>query len=148
MDRTLQIWLIVISLALLASVFFQIFLMATFIRILSILRPKPGQRSLAEIVDRTYEAIEGTDRAIKLTVEMLKEVEPVVIQAASASRRQIMHADQVVGDALDTVARIQQDVSTVRNWPIREARALSAGVFTAMASFFRKNGTANKGQRW
>jgi|ERR1700722_18528161 hypothetical protein len=148
MDRTLQIWLIVISLALLASIFLQIFLMSVFIQLLSALRPKPGQRSLGEIADRAYEVIEGADRAMKVTVEMLKEVEPVVIQAASVSRRGIMHADQVVGDALEGVARIQHDVNIVTNWPFREARALSAGVFTAMASFFRKNGTAKKGQRW
>ena len=148
MDRTLQIWLIVISLALLASIFLQIFLMATFIRILSIVRPKQGQRSFGEIADRAYQATDGADRAIKLTVDMLKEVEPVVSQAASVSRRQIMHADQVVGDALEGVARIQHDVSLVRNWPLRKTRALSAGVLSAMASFFRKNGGANKRQRW
>jgi hypothetical protein len=148
MDSTLQIWLIVISLALLASIFLQIFLMATFIRLLSVLRPKPGQRSIAEIADRTYEAIASLDRTLKVTVNMLEEVEPVVAQAASVSRRQIMHADQVVGDALNAVARIQRDVTIVRNWPVRQSRAVTAGVFTAMASFFRKNGTASKGPRW
>lgn len=148
MDRTLQIWLIVISLALLASIFLQIFLMTIFNRLLSLLRPKPGQRGFREIADRALEAIEGTERAIELTVDILEEVEPVVNQAASVSRRQLSHADQVVGNALERVARIQHDVSIVRNWPIREARALSAGIATAMIAFFRRNGTVDKGQRW
>jgi len=148
MDRTLQIWLIVISLALIASIFVRIFLMAIFIRLLSILRPKPGQRGIHEIADRALEAIENTDRAIKVTVNMLEEIRPVVNQAASVSRRQISHADQVLGDALDGVARIQCDVSIVRNWPIREARALSVGVISAMIAFFRGKGTANKEQKW
>jgi hypothetical protein len=95
MDRTLQIWLIVISLALIASIFVQIFLMAIFIRLLSILRPKPGQRGIHEIADRALEAIENTDRAIKVALNMLEEIRPVVNQAASVSRRHISHADQV-----------------------------------------------------
>jgi hypothetical protein len=148
MDRTLQIWLIVISLALIASIFVQIFLMAIFIRLLSILRPKPGQRGVHEIADRALEAIENTDRAIKVTVNMLEEIRPVVNQAASVSLRQISHADRVLGDALDGVARIQRDVSIVRKWPIREARALSAGVTSAMIALFRGNGGANKGRKW
>ena len=72
----------------------------------------------------------------------------MVNQAASVSRRRISHADQVLGDAVDGVARIQRDLSIVRNWPIREARALSVGVTSAMLAFFRGNGTANKGQKW
>jgi hypothetical protein len=148
MDPTLQIWMIVISLALLASILLQIFLMATFIRLLTHLRPKPEQRGLREITDRALEAIEGADRAIKVTVDMLEEVRPVVNQAASVSRRQLSHADQVVGNALDGLARIQHDVNLVRNWPMREARALSTGVATAMFALFRRNGTANKRQRW
>jgi hypothetical protein len=148
MDRTLQIWLIDISLALIASIFVQIFLMAIFIRLLSILCPKPGQRGIHEIADRALEAIENTDRAIKVTVNMLEEIRPVVNQAASVSRRQISHVDQVVVDALDGISRIQRDVSIVRNWPIREARGLSVGVISAMIAFFRGNGTANKGEKW
>ncbi len=148
MDSTLKIWLIVISLALIASIAVQIFLMAIFIRLLSILRPKPGQRGIHQIADRALEAIENTNRAMKAAVNMLEEIKPVVNQAASVSRRQLSHADQVLGDALDGVARIQRDVSIVRNWPIREARALSAGVINGMFAFFRGNGAANKGQKW
>jgi len=148
MDRTLQIWMVVVSLALIASIFVQIFLMAIFIRVLAILRPKPGQRGIHEIAEKALETIENTDRAIKLTVNMLEEIKPVVSQAASVSRRQISHADQVFEDALEGVARIQRNVGFVRNWPFRQARALSAGVTTALMAFFRVNGTANKGQRW
>jgi hypothetical protein len=147
-DYTLQLWLIVISLALLASIILQLFLVSIFIRPLSALRPKSGQRSLAQIADRAYETIEDADGAIRATVDMLMEAEPVVSHAASASGRQIMRADQVIGDALDGVARIQQDVRIVRNWPIREARALHAGMLTTVASPFRTNGTVNEGHRW
>lgn len=148
MERTLQIWLIVISFALIASIFVQIFLMAIFIRLLSILRPKPGQRGVHEIADRALEAIENTDRAIKVTVNLLEEIRPVVNQASSVLCRQISHADRVLGDALDGVGRIQRDVGIVRKWPIREARALSAGVTSAMIALFQGNGGANKGQKW
>ena len=148
MDRTLQIWLIVITLALIASIFVQIFLMAIFVRVLSIVRPEPGQGGIREIADRALEAIENTDRAIKSTVNMLEEIRPVVNQAASVSRRQISHADQVLGDALDGAARIQRDVSIVGNWQIREARALSVGVTTAVIAYFRGNETANKRRKW
>ena len=121
--------------------------MAILIRLLSLLRPKPGQRGVREIANRALEAIEGADRALKLTVDMLEEVRPVVNQAASISQRQLSHADQVVGNALEGVARIQRDVSIVRNWPIREAHALTVGATAAMIAFFRRNGTADKGQR-
>lgn len=148
MDRTLQIWLIVISLALIASMFMQIFLVSILIRLLAAVRPRPGQHGLVEIADRAGAALEGADRAIRTTVDMLEEIRPVVHQAATVSRRQLSHADRVLGDVLTGVSRIQSDVSYVRNWPVREARAWSAGVMTAMIAFFRPNGTATKGKRW
>jgi hypothetical protein len=69
-------------------------------------------------------------------------------QAASVSRRQILDADRVIGNALKGVARIQQNACTARSWPIREARTVPAGVATAMIAIFRMNGTAGKGQWW
>jgi hypothetical protein len=147
MDRSLQVWLFVIALALIASIFVQIFLMAIITRQLSTLRPKPGHRGIHEIADRVLEALKDTDRAIKVTVNMLEEIRPVMNHAASVSRRQITYADQVLGNFLDGIVHIQRDMRMVRSWSIREARDLSSGVISAMVALSRGNGSANKGQK-
>jgi len=148
MDRNLQIWFIVITFGPIATMFMHIFLVSILIRLQAALRPRPGQRSLLEIADRAGAALEGADRAIRTTVDILEEIKPVVHQTASVSRRELPHADRVFGDAPTGVARIQSDVSYLRSCPMREARAWSAGVMTAMIAFFPSNGTAGKGKRW
>ncbi len=148
MDHNLQIWVIVVTVVLIASVFMQIFIMGVFIRLLAIFRPKPGQRGLQEFVERATVACEHADRAIRTTAEILDHIKPVVNEAASVSLRQLSHADQVVEEVLTDVDRMHRDVTAVRNWPVREARALSAGVTSAMTVFFRSNGSGNKGKRW
>jgi hypothetical protein len=148
MTHDLQTWVIVLSLALLASVMLQIFFMGILLRLLRALRPRPGQCGLWDLTDRALVALNDADRATRTTVEILEQIKPVVEQAASISRRQLSHADQVVEEFLTGVERIERDVNTVRNWPVREARAWSAGFTSAITAFFRMNGTAAKGKRW
>jgi hypothetical protein len=148
MDHNLQIWLIVISLALVASAAMQIFIAGVFARLLMLLRPSVGRAGLTEIADRALEAVEFADRATRSIVEILEQGKPVVDEAAGVSRRHLSHADQVVGEVLTGIERINHAANGVMMWPFHEARAWSAGARSAMAIFFKTNGNISTGKRW
>lgn len=124
MDRNLQGWLIVVSLALIASIAIQIFIME---RLLALLRSSTERHGLREIVDKAFDALDALDRASKTAAQILEQIKPTVDQAASISRRQLSHADQVVGEVLTGVERINH------------------GIGAAITAFFKKDGGTSKG---
>ena len=131
MDHSLQIWIIVISAVLILSVGIEIFVLVVFVKLLTALRPVPGRRSLQEIADKAYQTLDSVDKTAKSMDQILIQVKPTIDQATSISQRQLTHADQVVGDMLTGVERLNTVVSAVSNLP---SRAMSAGVRIAMAA--------------
>ena len=145
MQHDLQIWLIVILLALLSAI--QLFTITFLIRLANLVKPAPGAPGIHEIAARIMETIEGMHRAAKITTELLGQIRPTVEQAAIVSRRQLAHADQVIEEVLEDVERINQGVHNVAGavrFPFREAFALSAGIRTATATFFNRAGNSSK----
>src|ERR1700722_10738457 len=131
MDHSLQIWIIVISAVLILSVGIEIFVLVVFVKLLTALRPVPGRRSLQEIADKAYQTLDSVDKTAKSMDQILIQVKPTIDQATSISQRQLTHADQVVGDVLTGVERLNTVVSAVSNLP---SRAMSAAVRLAMAA--------------
>ena len=145
MDQVLQILLIAVALALIASISIQIFLMG---RLLGVLRSGLGRHPLNEIVDKAFETLDGVDRATQAATQVMKQIKPTVEQVASVSQRQLSHADQVVNEVLTGVERINHDVNAAIRWPAREAHAWSAGVRTAFGSLFGKGPSLSKEKQW
>src|SRR5579863_6803099 len=127
MDHSLQIWIIVVSIALIACTVVQIVTIGIFIRVLKLVRPKEGQQSLREIAEKSITAIEALERVTRTLGKMLDDIKRPVEEVATISHRQLSHADRVVGDVLDGVERVNHEVSAILTWPSRQARALSAG---------------------
>lgn len=142
-----QIWLIVVSLALIVSLAVQIFVMAVFIRLLMRLRPAPGGWGLREIFDKTLQAAISIDRAARTACEMLEQINPPVRHAASISERRLAHADRVAGEVLTTIERINYNVGTIAGWPFREVFAWSAGLRSASTALFKKQIDCSKGRQ-
>ena len=146
MQHDLQIWLIVILLALLSAI--QLFIITFLIRLANLVKPTPGAPpGIHEIAARIMETMEGMHRAAKITTELLGQISPTVEQAAIVSRRQLAHADQVIEEVLEDVERINQGVHYVAaavRFPFREAFALSAGIRSATATFFNRAGNSSK----
>jgi hypothetical protein len=93
------------------------------------------------------ETMERMHRAAKITTELLDQFRPTVEQAAIVSRRQLAHSDQVIEEVLEDVERINEGVHNVAaavRFPFREAFALSAGIRSATATFFRRTGNSGK----
>ena len=145
MDQVLQILLIAVALALIASIAIQIFLMG---RLLSLLRSGLGRHALHEIVDKAFEALEGVDRATQAATQVMEQIKPTVQQVASVSQRQLSHANQVVDEVLTGVERINHNVNAAIRWPSREAHAWSTGVRTALAALFGKSKNLRKEKQW
>jgi hypothetical protein len=145
MEPTLQIVLIVVALALLASIAIQVFMMA---RLLSFFRSGMGRRGLDQIIDKAFDAVDGVDRATSAATEVLEKLKPSVEHLASVSQRQLSHADQVVDEVLSSVGSINHNVNAAIHWPAREAHAWTAGVRTALFSYFKKNGDSAREERW
>ena len=145
MDRDLQIWLIVVSVALIASVAIQLFIIG---RLLVLVRFSLGRHNLHEIVDKAFDALDRVDRTTEAANQLLEQIRPTVDQVAGISQRQLPRADQVVGEVLTSVQRINHDVNAAISWPSREAHAWSAGVRSALSALFRKDGDPTKGQQW
>ena len=149
MERDLQIWLIIVFLALLIAI--QIFVIAFLIRVLNLLKPAPGSGGVRDIAAKVVETMEALSRTTKTTNEFLTQIRPTVEQAVSISRRQLSHADQVVGEALKNVERINQalhDVAAAVSVSFSEAHAISAGVRSATATLFGKASDPHKGKQW
>jgi hypothetical protein len=95
--------------------------------------------------------MEGMNRTTKITTELLEEIRPAVEQAAIVSERHLAHADQVIGEVLGDVERINQGVHKVPavvGSPFREAHAFSSGIRSAAATLFRRAVTSNKRKQW
>ena len=146
MQHDLQTWLIIILLALVSVI--QLFIIAFLIRLSNQVKLAPGGPRPEEIAGGIMETMEGMHRAAKITTELLDQIRPTVEQTAIVSRRQLAHADQVIEEVLEDVERINEgvhDVATAVRFPFREAFALSAGMRSATATFFRR--AANSGKR-
>jgi len=149
MERDLQIWLIIVFLALLIAI--QVFVIAFLIRVLNLLKPTPGSAGVRDVTAKVVETMEALNRTTKTTNEFLTQIRPTVEQAVSISRRQLSHADKVVGEVLDNVERINQ---TVHNFAaavsvsLSEAHAISAGIRSATSTLFGKASDSNKRKQW
>jgi hypothetical protein len=148
MDHNLEIWIIAGCIALSVSAVVQLFFMAAFLRVAALLRPAPGRPSPSEILDKVIETTATLERVTKSMAQMLDELKPVVDQVSTVSLRQVNHADQVVGEVLTTVERINSSVNSAISRPFREAHALSAAVRTAATALFKTNDNSYKGKRW
>jgi signal transduction histidine kinase len=149
MERDLQIWLIIVFLALLIAI--QIFVIAFLIRVLNLLKPASGNGGLRDIAAKVVETMEALSRTTKTTNEFLTQIRPTVEQAVSISRRQLSHADQVVGEALKNVERMNQAVQEVAatvSVSFSEVLAISAGVRSATATFLGKASDSHKRKQW
>jgi signal transduction histidine kinase len=149
MERDLQIWLIVVFLALLIAI--QVFVIAFLIRVLNLLKPAPGNGGVRDIAAKVVETMEALNRTTKTVNEFLTQIRPTVEQAVSISRRQLSHADQVVGEALNNVERINQAVHNVAaavSVSFSEAHAISAGVRSATAMLFGNESDSRKRKQW
>ena len=148
MDRNIEIWVIVGCTALAVSAIVQVFFMAALLRLASLLRPAPGRLGPSEILDKVIETTATLERVTKSMAQMLDELKPVVAEFSSVSSRQVNHADQVVGEVLTTVERINSSVNSAISRPFREAHALSAAVRSAATALFKTNDNSYKGKRW
>jgi hypothetical protein len=148
MDRNLEIWVIVGCIALALSAVVQIFFMAAFLRLAALFRPVPGRPGPSEILDKIIETTATLERVTKSMAQIVDELKPVVNQVSTVSSRQINHADQVVGEVLTTVERINSSVNSAISRPFREAHALSAALRTAATALFKTNDNSYKGKRW
>ena len=149
MERDLQIWLIIIFLALLIAI--QIFVIAFLIRVLNLLKPTPGSAGVREIAAKVVDTMEALNRTTKTANEFLAQIRPTVEQAMNVSSRQLSHADKVVGEVLNNVDRINQplrDFAAAVNVSFSEAHALSAGVRSATARLFGKASDPHKRKQW
>ena len=145
MQHDLQMWLIIIFLALLIAI--QLFFITFLIRLASLLKPVPGRPGFQEIAARIIETMEGLNRTSKTITQLADQIRHTVTQAAVVSSRQLAHADQVIGEVLRDVERINERVHNVAaavRLPIREAHALSAGIRSATATFFRTARNSSK----
>jgi uncharacterized protein YoxC len=148
MERELQTWLMIIFLALLIAV--QLFIIAFLVRLSKVLKPVPGSPGLRDIAARIMETTEGVNRVAKTATQLLDQIRPAVDQVASVSRRHVAHADHVIDDVLNDVERVNQqfhNLAAAVSLPLREALALSAGIRSAAAMFFRRAGNSTK-RKW
>ena len=148
MQHDIQIWLVIIFLALLIAI--QLFIVTFLIRVSNLVKPAPGKPGLHEIATRIVETTEAMNRAAKIASQLLDQIRPTVSQAAIVSSRQIAHADQVIGEVLADVERINQgvrDVAAAVRVPIREVQALSAGIRSATSTFFGTIGNSSQRKR-
>jgi hypothetical protein len=149
MERDLQIWLIIVFLALLIAI--QVFVIAFLIRVLNLLKPAPGNGGVRDIAAKVVETMEALNNTTKTVNEFLTQIRPTVEQAVSISRRQLSHADQVVCEALNNVERINQavyNVASAVSVSFSEAHAISAGVRSATATLFGKASDSHKRKQW
>ena len=149
MERDLQIWLIIIFLALLIAI--QIFVIVFLIRVLNLLKPTPGSAGVRDIAGKVVETMEALNRTTKTTNEFLTQIRPAVEQAVSISRRQLSRADKVVGEVLNNVERINQTAhsfATAVGVSFSEVHAVSAGVRSATATLFGKATDSHKRKQW
>jgi ABC-type transporter Mla subunit MlaD len=95
--------------------------------------------------------MEALNRTTKTANEFLTQIRPTVEQAMNVSRRQLSHADKVVGEVLNNVEKINQplrDFAAAVNVYFSEAHALSAGVRSATATLFGKASDPHKRKQW
>jgi uncharacterized protein YoxC len=149
MERDLQIWLIIVFLAILIAI--QVFVIAFLIRVLNLLKPTPGSAGVRDIAVKVVETMEALNRTTKTTNEFLTQIRPTVEQAVNISRRQLSHADQVIGEVLNNVERINQAVrefAAAVSVSFSEAHAISAGVRSATATLLGKASDSHKRKQW
>lgn len=147
MERDLRIWLVLSSVFFALLILIQISVIAVLIRLSNLLKLTPGRPGLHEIAARVVETIEDMHRATKTTAGILSQLKPTLDEAVIVSRRQLAHADHVVGDILDGAERINQafhKIALALNLPFTEAHALSAGLRSAAATLLRKGGYLGK----
>ena len=145
MERDLQIWLIIVFLALLIAI--QVFVIAFLMRVLKLLRPTTGSAGVRDIAAKVAETMEALNRTAKTTNEFLTQIRPTVEQAVAVSRRQLSHADRVVGEVLNNVERVNQAIHSFAaaiSVSFSEAHAISAGVRSATAMLFGKTSDSHK----
>ena len=145
MERDFQIWLIVFFLGLHIGI--QLLIIVFLIRMLNLLKPTLGTPGVRDIATKAVATMEAVNRATTTTAELMTQIRPTVQQAASISKRQLSHADQVVGDVLDSVEGINQavhDVAAAIGASLREAHAVSVGVRSATSTYFGKPSNLNK----
>jgi hypothetical protein len=149
MERDLQIWLIIIFLALLIAI--QVFVIAFLIRVLNLLKPMPGSAGVRDLAGKVVETMEALNRTTKTANEFLTQIRPTVEQAVSISKRQLSQADKVVGEFLNNAERINRavrDFAAAVSVSFGEAHAISAGVRTATATLFGKASDSHKRKQW
>jgi uncharacterized protein YoxC len=149
MERDLQIWLIIIFLALLIAI--QVFVIAFLIRVLNLLKPTAGSAGVRDIAAKVVNTMEALTTTTKTANEFLTQIRPTVEQAVNVSRRQLSQADKVVGEVLNNVERINRplrDFATAVSVSFSEAHAISAGVRSATATLFGKASDSHKRKQW
>jgi hypothetical protein len=145
MERDLQIWLFIVFLALLIAI--QVFVITFLVRVLNLLGPTTGSGGVREIAAKVAETMEALNRTAKTINEFLTQIRPTVEQAVNISRRQMSHADRVVGEVLNNVERINQalhNFAAAVSVSFNEVHAISAEVRSATATFFGKASDTHK----
>ena len=147
MERDLRIWLVLTTVFLALLILIQISVIAFLIQLSNLLKLTPGKPGLREMAARVVETIEAMHRTTKTTAEILSQLKPTLDEAVIVSRRQLAHADHVVGDILDGAERINQafhKIALAFSLSFTEAHALSAGFRSAAVMLFRKGGYLDK----
>ena len=145
MERDLQIWLFIVFLALLIAI--QVFVITFLVRVLNLLRPTTGSGGVRAIAAKVAETMEALNRTAKTINEFLTQIRPTVEQAVNISRRQMSHADRVVGEVFNNVERINQalhNFAAAVSVSFSEVHAISAEVRSATATLFGKASDTHK----
>lgn len=148
MDFNFQIWLIVVSLALICSVMLQIVLMTVIVRLLAMARRiTGGGAGINEIFDKVLHAATAIDRAAGAAGDTLEQLNLQINHMSNISEKRLADADRVAGEVLTTVERINHDVAAFTGWPFREAMAWSAGLKTGATVLFRSRNRSIAGRQ-
>ena len=145
MERDLQIWLFIVFLALLIAI--QVFVITFLVLVLNLLRPTTGSGGVRDIAAKVAETMEALSRTAKTINEFLTQIRPTIEQAVNISRRQMSHADRVVGEVLNNVERINQalhNFAAAVSVSFSEVHAISADVRSATATLFGKASDTHK----
>ncbi|MBI3895664.1 MAG: BamA/TamA family outer membrane protein [Acidobacteria bacterium] len=148
MDPTIKFWLIILAVATVVSVTLQISLLLTLFfgvqrvrgRLKEFLAASLTSPAAQEITAKARETLETLQHISKDLAEVADRMKVVAKEATEASRREIARADHVVGDVLTRVEKVSAEVESGIVRPVREIKALSAGVRTVLAVLFGKNG--------